>query len=107
MFIPEADGRLRPLAIDAVEDKILQRAVVEVLDAIDGRRIHHRKAPRAPDFARKPPPISGVVRSESGAVPRRRRRWQLDCVPCTAEAAAELSRSTGCLATQRARKAIG
>lgn len=33
-FIPKADGRQRPLAIAALEDKILQRAVVEVLNAI-------------------------------------------------------------------------
>jgi len=33
-YIPKADGRLRPLGIAAVEDKILQRAVVEVLNAI-------------------------------------------------------------------------
>ena len=33
-YIPKADGRLRPLGITALEDKILQRAVVEVLNAI-------------------------------------------------------------------------
>jgi RNA-directed DNA polymerase len=32
--IPKPDGRLRPLGIAALEDKILQRAVVEVLGAI-------------------------------------------------------------------------
>jgi RNA-directed DNA polymerase len=34
VFIPKPDGRLRPLAIAALEDKIVQRAVVEVLNAI-------------------------------------------------------------------------
>jgi len=34
VFIPKADGRLRPLAVAALEDKILQRALVEVLNAI-------------------------------------------------------------------------
>ena len=34
VFIPKADGRQRPLGIAALEDKILQRALVEVLNAI-------------------------------------------------------------------------
>src|SRR3954470_11593102 len=34
VHIPKPDGRLRPLGIAALEDKILQRAVVEVLNAI-------------------------------------------------------------------------
>jgi RNA-directed DNA polymerase len=33
-FIPKADGRLRPLGIAALEDKIVQRAVVEILNAV-------------------------------------------------------------------------
>src|SRR3954454_348117 len=33
-YIPKPDGRLRPLGIAALEDKVLQRAVVEVLNAI-------------------------------------------------------------------------
>ena len=34
VFIPKTDGRLRPLGVAALEDKVLQRAVVEVLNAI-------------------------------------------------------------------------
>jgi RNA-directed DNA polymerase len=33
-FIPKADGRQRPLGVPALEDKIAQRAVVEVLNAL-------------------------------------------------------------------------
>ena len=34
VFIPKADGRQRPLGVASLEDKILQRAVVEVLNAV-------------------------------------------------------------------------
>jgi len=33
-YIPKRDGRLRPLGVAALEDKIVQRAVVEVLNCI-------------------------------------------------------------------------
>jgi group II intron reverse transcriptase/maturase len=33
-FIPKEDGRLRPLGVAALEDKIVQRAVVELLNAV-------------------------------------------------------------------------
>ena len=34
VYIPKADGRLRPLAVAALEDKIVQRATIAVLNAI-------------------------------------------------------------------------
>jgi len=34
VFIAKADGRLRPLGVAALEDKVLQRALVEVLNAV-------------------------------------------------------------------------
>jgi RNA-directed DNA polymerase len=33
-YIPKPDGRQRPLGVAALEDKIVQRAMVEVLNAI-------------------------------------------------------------------------
>jgi group II intron reverse transcriptase/maturase len=36
VYIPKADGRLRPLGVTALEDKIVQRAAVEVMNAIYG-----------------------------------------------------------------------
>jgi retron-type reverse transcriptase len=33
-YIPKPDGRSRPLGIASLEDKIVQRAVVEVLNAV-------------------------------------------------------------------------
>jgi len=38
-FIPKPDGRQRPLGIAALEDKIVQRALAEVLNALLTRRI--------------------------------------------------------------------
>jgi group II intron reverse transcriptase/maturase len=34
VYIPKADGRLRPLGVTVLEDKIVQRAAVEVMNAI-------------------------------------------------------------------------
>src|SRR5512132_1592227 len=34
VYIPKPDGRLRPLGVAALEDKILQRALVEVMNAV-------------------------------------------------------------------------
>ena len=39
-FIPKPDGRWRPLAVAALEDKIVQRAAVAVLNAIFEEDVH-------------------------------------------------------------------
>jgi retron-type reverse transcriptase len=56
VYVPKPDGRLRPLGISALEDKLLQRAVVEVL---------------TPSMRR----ISSVFRTVSGRVAARMMRW--------------------------------
>ena len=66
-YVPKADGRQRPLGIAALEDKIVQRALVEVLNAInetDFLGFSYGFRPDAPPprhrrghFARHPPPV--------------------------------------------------
>ena len=53
VYIPKPDGRQRPLAVAALEDKIVQRATAAVLNAILTRRISSASAMvSGPDAAR-------------------------------------------------------
>jgi group II intron reverse transcriptase/maturase len=73
VYIPKADGRLRPLGIAALEDKIVQRAVVEVLNAVyevDFRGFSYGFRP-----GRKP---HDALDALTAAVTSRRVNWVLD-----------------------------
>jgi retron-type reverse transcriptase len=44
-YIPKPDGRQRPLAVAALEDKVVQRATTALLNAIYRRPAHHPPDP--------------------------------------------------------------
>ena len=73
VYIPKADGRLRPLGIASLEDKIVQRAVVEVLNAVyeqDFRRFSYGFRPgRGPHHA---------LDALTVAITKRKVNWVLD-----------------------------
>jgi RNA-directed DNA polymerase len=66
-YIPKADGRPRPLGIATLEDKIVQRAVVEVLNAVYETDFLGFSYGLGPDAAR----IRRWMRSRSGSGGRR------------------------------------
>jgi RNA-directed DNA polymerase len=76
-YIPKADGGLRPLGIAALEDKIVQRAVAEVLNAVyeaDFLGFSYGFRPR-----RSPHDALGAL---AVAIVRKRVNWVLDADIC-------------------------
>jgi RNA-directed DNA polymerase len=73
VYIPKPDGRLRPLGVASLEDKLLQRAVVEVLNAVyeaDFRGFSYGFRPgRSPRHA---------LDALATAITRRKVNWVLD-----------------------------
>ena len=65
VFIPKADGRLRPLGVAALEDKVLQRAVVEVLNAVYELGRAGGAVPALPPVRFPDPPAEPVMRNSS------------------------------------------
>jgi retron-type reverse transcriptase len=63
VYIPKPDGRQRPLAVAAPEDKIVQRAVVALLNAIyeeDFLGISYRSAPDIRSGSQRVASASGI-----------------------------------------------
>ena len=99
VFIPKPDGRLRPLGVASLEDKILQRAVVEVLNAVYGKRRttgmkegNERVLRRRSSSPRRPRPCVGDPRGRSEALDRGARRPAIE------------PRNRACLGCRRGRK---
>ena len=73
VYIPKTDGRLRPIGITALEDKIVQRAAVEVLGAIyeeDFLAFSHGFRPGRNQH--------GALDAVTVAIERRKVSWVLD-----------------------------
>ena len=76
VYIPKPDGRQRPLAVAALEDKIVQRATVAVLNAIyeeDFLGFSYGSRPRARPSHRACRVRAGIRTRTRGSLPRRSR----------------------------------
>jgi RNA-directed DNA polymerase len=101
-FIPKEDGRQRPLGITALEDKIVQRAVVEVLNAVYEEDFLGFSYGFRPGRSQH-----DALDALAFAIDRTKVNWILDCdIRAYLERASHYTRSVDCR-SKRSGRAVG